>query len=83
MLEGLNVLADITSAVISTIVAIPLESGSSLIKRKIEKRTLKNKIRKRAEFLKQKYKDNFERIDKMDKDSFYVLLKEERNIKRI
>ncbi|MBD5512104.1 MAG: hypothetical protein HDR08_12790, partial [Lachnospiraceae bacterium] len=83
MLEGLNVLADITSAVISTIVAIPLESGSSLIKRKIEKRTLKKKIRKRAEFLKQKYKDNFERLDKKNKGSLYAWLKEERTIKRI
>ena len=62
MPEGFHVLAEISSAVISTIVAIPLESGSSLIKRKIEKRTLKKKIRKRSEYLKQKYKDNFERL---------------------
>lgn len=83
MLEDFNILAELESAVISIIVGMPLESGNGLVTRVIIKKFLKKKIRKRQEYLKNKYEYIFELLNRMNKSSFYEWLKEKRTINRI
>jgi len=83
MMENLNIFEELASAIIGFIVDIPLERGNSLVKGIIARKILEKKIRKRQEYLKNKYENKFESLNKMEMDSFYEWLREKGTIKRI
>lgn len=83
MPENLNILAELTSNIISFIVGMPLECGNSIVNGIIARKVLEKKIRKRQKYLISKYENKLELLNRMDKDYFYKWLKEKETINRI
>lgn len=83
MLKNFDIPAELSNAVISTIVGIILENNVNIVRRSMKKQILVKTIRKREKFLISKYKDRFSLFHKINQDSFYRWLKEKETIKRI
>lgn len=83
MAQELTLLSEVSSAVIGTIIGMPMEAGDGFIKRTIERKLLVRKIRQREKYLKNKYENNFASLNIMNSKLFYEWLKEKGTIYRI